>query len=264
MPTHKILEFYSGIGGMHYAALLANWDAQVLKAFDINTTANEIYAYNFGKRTVTQRNIEALSLDFYDKLEANIWTMSPPCQPYTRTGLKNGSKDVRAKSFLYLMDMLPKMKHPPSYILVENVKGFEDSDTRNLLVEALITSNYTFQEFLLTPLQLGIPNSRLRYYLLAKRRPLCFAIAPTTTLLGYVPFSERLNREFVDKRGQLVKDETEMEGLVVEDLRGYLENGEEVNVEEFLVPENILIKYGRAFDIVKPSSKRSCCFTKGG
>ncbi|RUS35519.1 hypothetical protein BC938DRAFT_481186 [Jimgerdemannia flammicorona] len=51
--------------------------------------------------------------------------MSPPCQPYTRTGLKNGSKDTRAKSFLYLMDMLPKMEHPPSYILVENVKGFE-------------------------------------------------------------------------------------------------------------------------------------------
>ncbi|RUP44925.1 hypothetical protein BC936DRAFT_148858 [Jimgerdemannia flammicorona] len=168
MPTQKILEFYSGIGGMHYAARLANWDAHVLKAFDINTTANEIYTHNFGKGVVAQRNIEALSLSFYDKLRADIWTMSPPCQPYTRTGLKNGSKDTRAKSFLYLMDMLPKMEHPPSYILVENVKGFEDSDTRNLLVEALTTSDYTFQEFLLTPLQLGIPNSRLRYYLLVR------------------------------------------------------------------------------------------------
>lgn len=59
--------------------------------------------------------------------------MSPPCQPYTRTGLKNGSKDTRAKSFLYLMDMLLKMKHPPSYILVENVKGFE---VRSLLFKS--------------------------------------------------------------------------------------------------------------------------------
>lgn len=32
-----------------------------------------------------------------------------------------------------------------------------------------------------------------------------------------------------------------MEGLVVEDLRGYLENEEEVNMEEFLVPENVSI-----------------------
>ncbi|RUS35520.1 hypothetical protein BC938DRAFT_481187 [Jimgerdemannia flammicorona] len=54
MPTQKILEFYSGIGGMHYAARLANWDAHVLKAFDINTTANEIYTHNFGKGVVAQ------------------------------------------------------------------------------------------------------------------------------------------------------------------------------------------------------------------
>ena len=32
-----------------------------------------------------------------------------------------------------------------------------------------------FQEFLLTPLQFGIPNSRLRYYLIAKRSPLKFS-----------------------------------------------------------------------------------------
>lgn len=43
----------------------------------------------------------------------------------TRTGLKLDSKDPRSKSFLYLMHMLPKMKNPPKYILVENVKGFD-------------------------------------------------------------------------------------------------------------------------------------------
>ena len=51
--------------------------------------------------------------------------MSPPCQPYTRMGLHQGSSDLRAKSFLYLIDMLSKMSFPPTYILIENVKGFE-------------------------------------------------------------------------------------------------------------------------------------------
>lgn len=51
--------------------------------------------------------------------------MSPPCQPYTRIGLHQGSSDPRAKSFLYLIDMLSKMSFPPTYILIENVKGFE-------------------------------------------------------------------------------------------------------------------------------------------
>lgn len=29
------------------------------------------------------------------------------------------------------------------------------------------------------------------------------------------------------------------------------------------VPEKVLKKWGRLFDIVKPSSERSCCFTRG-
>jgi tRNA (cytosine38-C5)-methyltransferase len=51
--------------------------------------------------------------------------MSPPCQPYTRIGLQQGSVDARAKSFLHLLKVLGEMENKPKYILVENVKGFE-------------------------------------------------------------------------------------------------------------------------------------------
>ena len=33
---------------------------------------------------------------------------------------------------------------------------------------------FCVQEFLLSPLQFGIPNSRLRYFLIAKKQPLAF------------------------------------------------------------------------------------------
>lgn len=73
---------------------------------------------------------------------------SPPCQPYTRqkqgmlgvvwcmgfdvyTALKQGSKDPRAKSFLHLLELLPTLNHPPSYLLMENVVGFEVCNTYN-------------------------------------------------------------------------------------------------------------------------------------
>lgn len=63
MSTLRVLEFYSGIGGMvsrqalclhniwqailnptlqHFAAEEAGWDYKIIKAFDINTTANEV------------------------------------------------------------------------------------------------------------------------------------------------------------------------------------------------------------------------------
>ena len=57
-----------------------------------------------------------------------------------------------------------------SYILVENVKGFEDSTTRDVFIETLQKCDYIYQEFLLTPLQFSIPNSRLRYYCIAKHK----------------------------------------------------------------------------------------------
>ena len=42
-------------------------------------------------------------------------------------GLRKDAGDARAFSFLQMLEMLPQMKFPPSYILVENVVGFEVS-----------------------------------------------------------------------------------------------------------------------------------------
>ncbi|CEG82515.1 hypothetical protein RMATCC62417_16575 [Rhizopus microsporus] len=134
--------------------------------------------------------------------------MSPPCQPYTRQGLQQGSEDARAKSFLYLMNVLKEMRNKPKYILVEN-----ESDSREMLVDALQHSDYNFQEFLLTPLQLGIPNSRMRYYLLAKYKPYEFAVPVTGTIINYIPLSAKMSKAFIDNRGQEYVDEAEVEAI---------------------------------------------------
>ena len=59
--------------------------------------------------------------------------------------------------------------------MMENVKGFECSKTRDHFRSMLVQMNYDTQEFILSPKQFGIPNSRLRYYLLAKRKPMSFS-----------------------------------------------------------------------------------------
>ncbi|RCI06493.1 tRNA (cytosine-5-)-methyltransferase, partial [Rhizopus stolonifer] len=266
MAPLKQIEFYSGIGGMHYAAKLAGWDVEILKAFDINTVANDIYRHNFNPKTVGQHLIETLSTKYYDDMAADVWTMSPPCQPYTRIGLQQGSEDARAKSFLHLLKVLGEMQNKPKYILVENVKGFEVSDSRDMLVDKLKHCDYSFQEFLLTPLQLGIPNSRMRYYLLAKLKPLAFARPVTSTIITHIPLSEDMTDDFVDTRvkpGEAVDEEKLVNETVkpVEPLSKYLEHS--VHYEPYLVPDKVLAKNGHVFDIVKPDGHRSCCFTKG-
>lgn len=169
----RVLEFYSGIGGMRYSLREAGIKAKVVEAFDINDRANDVYEHNFGHRPY-QGNIQSLTAADLDSYGAHGWLLSPPCQPYTRQGLQKDSDDARAFSFLKILGLIPHTSQPPSVLFVENVVGFETSVTRAKMIDALAKTNYVVQEFILSPLQFGIPYSRPRYFCLAKRRPSSF------------------------------------------------------------------------------------------
>ncbi|KAJ1396513.1 S-adenosyl-L-methionine-dependent methyltransferase [Sesbania bispinosa] len=169
----RVLEFYSGIGGMRYSLMKAQVNAQVVEAFEINDIANDVYQHNFGHRPY-QGNIQCLTAADLDKYGADAWLLSPPCQPYTRQGLQKDTGDARAFSFLQILELVPFLLHPPSMLFVENVVGFETSDTHAKLIEILEKTNFITQEFILSPLQFGIPYSRPRYFCLAKRKPSSF------------------------------------------------------------------------------------------
>ena len=115
-------------------------------------------------------------------------------------------------------------------------------------------------ELLITPLQFGIPNSRLRYYLLAKASPVGFT--------GVDGSKERVWRhipgrgtDWTDPRGQAGE---EVVDIPVTELRKYLDN-EDIGASPHphAIPERTLEKWGRLFDIVLPTAKRTCCFTRG-
>ncbi|KAJ3200689.1 spindle assembly checkpoint kinase, partial [Entophlyctis luteolus] len=167
-PSVRALEFFCGIGGLHYGLLHCFSNApektklavDVVAAFDINHVTNHVYHFNFGSKP-TQTAIEKITPKDLDKFDAN---------PYTRGGKKLDDKDPRAKALLHLVSILPKLKEPPKYLLLENVVNFESSRSRDILVSMLSRMGYDFDEWLLSPLQFGIPNDRKRYYLTAKRK----------------------------------------------------------------------------------------------
>lgn len=103
-----------------------------------------------------------------------------------RNGLVKDVLDERSKPLLHIIEnIIPNSKYL-KYILVENVKGFECSLARDKLVATLIQSGYTFKEFLLSPVHFGICNSRLRYYLLAKKKPLDFSIPLQNNIVSFI------------------------------------------------------------------------------
>ena len=177
-----VFEFFSGIGGMHEALKqIKNIKIDKIHAFDINQNANATYNYNF-KIKPFSISIESFSLkDYEDIIDLNIknnngnkflilWTMSPPCQPFTRQGNVEGLNDNRTFAFVHLMDnILMKTKYLPDYFFLENVKNFEISEANKMLTDILIKKNYSFLQFLLSPIQFNIPNTRLRFYLIASK-----------------------------------------------------------------------------------------------
>lgn len=163
--THlRVLEFFSGIGGMHYGlelfCLLNNDDKnvysmEIVDYFDINTHANTTYEYNFPKpKTTKQQEPKNKSIEHSITLQnlqkqnnrSNCWLLSPPCQPFTKGGNGLDDTDDRSKGLLHLIRVLRELGETelglnkddlgkedtkewvnllPNWLFLENVVGFE-------------------------------------------------------------------------------------------------------------------------------------------
>ncbi|KAJ2187701.1 hypothetical protein EV181_002609 [Coemansia sp. RSA 532] len=262
----RVAEFYSGIGGMHFALKEASVECQVVRAFDINTVANEVYKHNFPGVPVMQRSIESLPMSMFEGLKSDLWTMSPPCQPYTRQGLQRGSDDVRAKSFLFIIDLLAKLQCKPKFLLMENVAGFEKSDTRAILLRQLVRVGYRFEEYMLNPLQLCYPNSRTRYYLLAKldaqpRECLDDEVFPPQ--FRYKVSGAELISPTVDSDGHVDFEKDVWKHADVRQIKEFMESLSDAEAANYQISQKVLDKHGYVHDVVTPLDYRTCCFTKG-
>ncbi|XP_073946888.1 tRNA (cytosine(38)-C(5))-methyltransferase-like [Choristoneura fumiferana] len=232
--NHRILELYSGIGGMHCAWKHSCLPGSVVAAVDINTVANEVYRHNFPETNLMTRNIQSIKPEELKKLNVNTILMSPPCQPFSRNGNFLDKNDPRTISFIYLIDILSELDNV-EYILMENVKGFECSAVRDLFINKLQECEFVYQEFLVCPSTVGVPNSRLRYYCLARRNS-------TWTFKRKDEIMNRLPKDF---------DEPFALSEIIEDSVP----------DKHLVPDKLL-KRANIFDVCYKDSRRSCCFTK--
>jgi len=217
----KALELFAGIGGFSAAA---GHTVNVVAALDASAHVLSVYAHNFS-HPIMQTNLEGRGPEALDRYEADLWWMSPPCQPYTVRGKGRDLDDPRARSFLWVLEALPSAL--PRYLALENVAGFADSRARDALLRTLKESGYLFQERILCPTELGIPNLRPRYYLAASR--------------------EAELRPFLLKQ-------------VGRPLPDYLDSEPD---EELFLPTQAVKKYGRGFSIATPEDTQgmATCFT---
>ncbi|CAG8470804.1 905_t:CDS:2 [Paraglomus occultum] len=266
MDYLRCLEFFSGIGGMHFALKVSGIAGQIVNCFDVNIVANTVYKHNFNIDPI-KTSIDVLKPQDIDKHKADCWFLSPPCQPYTRGGKLLDDRDNRAKPLLHLIEILPQLRHPPKFIFVENVLNFEKSKCREKLVRQLCHLEYSITECLLSPLQFGIPNHRLRYYLAAQRSHAArvqsaeeyLTTASIHTTWPLFPAGESATTSTASNTSEPSVDQT----FKVSTLDYFLQSPQS-NLKDFLVPHEYLTKilHGFKLDIVHPHDKRSATFTK--
>lgn len=205
----------------------------MLASIDINTVANTVYKHNFPKTPLLNKNIESLQVDFVNNLGVDTILMSPPCQPFTRNGLKGDIEDNRTSAFKCLLELIPQLTKV-NRILMENVKGFEHSVMREMFIKTLVEGGFYYQEFILSPHEIGVPNSRHRYYCLASKK-----------------FSTN-SKQIITSLNTGTNETYSVDEILEKD----------INFEVYRIPEKVLQKRVSILDVCYSDSKRSCCFTK--
>ena len=274
----RVLELFSGIGGMHCALDLVETQYEIIAAIDINPTANTVYASNFPDVPIMNRSIETIPFNQWGKWHADLWTMSPPCQPFTRQGKQEDLNDRRTDGFVYLMKtILTQLQYKPKYILLENVSGFEHSQAHQLLLDTLQSNQYSFQQYLLSPIQFGIPNSRLRFYLIARREdnPLPSSPQIQTRISNFQRLNLKLRQQFPSKDSSSEGNSLQSNDQITEQCSHasemLIDRDQTMSVNDFLLSnenseyelnEKQLQRGLQVCDIITCHAQRSFCFTK--
>lgn len=212
---------------------------RIVAAMDINTVANDVYTFNHKDTCLMNNNIQKLDIKTLQKLKINTILMSPPCQPHTRVGNKRDVEDRRSDALNHICKLLPMCKGV-EFILMENVKGFEDSQARNVYIDALVKSDFYYRELILCPTQLGIANTRHRYYCVARKSK------------DFPFIAEKLWTELP------VSNIQPNNKMILSDV---LDEEEKVD-ESFNLDESVLKRRVWLMDIVTPNATNTMCFTK--
>jgi site-specific DNA-cytosine methylase len=250
----RAVELFSGIGG--FAAAVAGWDVQVTGALDQDPAALSCYRRNFPDHPVRQVDLERISAWELTASGAELWWLSPPCQPYCERGARRDLDDYRAKSFIHLMEILARLPEGklPRHLALENVVGFAGSIAHGRIIELLAGRGYHLRERLLCPTELGVPSRRPRYYLTASRSPLGLrqqTLPPPSTGGGQGVGEAAITRNL---------------GGFTLPLSGYLDPSlAESAPDELLLPDEIVARFGSGRRILDPADDfaQTTCFTSG-
>ena len=121
----SVLSLFDGIGGARVALFKAGFDVNEYYRVEIDPYVNQTYYYNWHDDH-EQRCAKFISygdIDYFDygflKNRIDLVIASPPCQPFSKSGLRKGFDDPRTRHMITTTEIIDFLQ--PTYFLVENV-----------------------------------------------------------------------------------------------------------------------------------------------
>lgn len=164
MSKIRFVDLFSGIGGMRLAfeqaAHSLDLETECVLSCEINSEARLVYEKNFNHSPLGD-------IRLIQKLPAHeILLAGFPCQSFSVAGKKAGFGDTRGTLFFEIMRLVDTCK--PQALIFENVRGLishEQGKTIGTIQHEIQKRGYSFDAFLLNSANFGLPQNRVRVYL---------------------------------------------------------------------------------------------------
>lgn len=172
MLNLRFVDLFSGIGGIRLAFEQAvqslELNTECVLSSEINPDARWVYEKNFGHSPLGDIH-QIKELPEHDVLLAGF-----PCQSFSYAGKKEGFGDTRGTLFFEIMRLIDTYK--PHAFIFENVRGLHAHDggkTLATIKDEVQRRGYSFNSFLLNSANFGLPQNRVRVYLVGtlKKNP---------------------------------------------------------------------------------------------
>jgi len=228
----------------------------VQAALDIDQDAKLVYTENFVGSYITCE-LASITKDQLAHYLAELWWLSPPCTPFTQKGSQQDDRDPRSRALMNLIQIATQLR--PKVIALENVVGFEKSQTCSRIVSMLQQAGYKHRVCIRCPSEIHWPNRRRRVYLVAWH-------ACIDEILG-----TKITASF--EQNWLSSNPMQSKPFESKPIKAYLDpNISRHRNPEFWLDEETLAKHFTAIDRIDSEHSISACFassygkaiTKGG
>lgn len=184
---YKTIDLFCGIGGIRRGFELTNKFNNILSA-EIDKYASITYQHLFGDNPLNDVTSEEFKTKV-EKLNYDVLLAGFPCQSFSIAGEKKGFEDTtKGTLFFDVADILKRTK--PKAFLLENVEGLfrhNKGKTFKIIIDTLVNQlgykivgvddnngilEYNSKSFLRKTVDFGLPQNRIRTYIMGFRKDL--------------------------------------------------------------------------------------------